>query len=139
MTLTKGAALAFSLAAAGALVQAGVTGSSTVPTASLKTITSRVGSRGTSLVIEATDEPVFFGFYSPDLEGFTGIGHSVEDCLYKAKWGMREFVRLMAERNMNIPLRTEEPMVVIKNSKRGTGSSSAGAMADPADLASSGR
>jgi len=33
-----------------------------------------------SLVIEATDGPEFFGFYSPDLEGFTGIGHSVEDC-----------------------------------------------------------
>ena len=24
------------------------------------------------LIIEATDEPDFFGFYSPDLEGFTG-------------------------------------------------------------------
>jgi len=29
-----------------------------------------------SLVIEATDDPTFFGFYSPDLEGFTGVGHS---------------------------------------------------------------
>ena len=28
-----------------------------------------------SLVIEATDDPSFFGFYSPDLEGFTGVGH----------------------------------------------------------------
>ena len=37
-----------------------------------------------SLVIEATEEPDYFGFYSPDLEGFSGIGHSVEDCLYKA-------------------------------------------------------
>lgn len=27
-----------------------------------------------SLVIEATEEPDYFGFYSPDLEGFTGIG-----------------------------------------------------------------
>ncbi len=27
-----------------------------------------------SLVIEATEEPDFFGFYSPDVEGFTGIG-----------------------------------------------------------------
>ena len=35
-----------------------------------------------SLVIEATDDPTFFGFYSPDLEGFTGVGHSIEDCLY---------------------------------------------------------
>ncbi|MFH1991203.1 MAG: hypothetical protein ABIK98_02190 [Pseudomonadota bacterium] len=40
------------------------------------------------LVIEATEEPDYFGFYSPDLEGFTGIGHSGEDCLFKAKWGM---------------------------------------------------
>jgi hypothetical protein len=28
-----------------------------------------------SLVIEATQEPDFFGFYSPELKGFTGIGH----------------------------------------------------------------
>jgi predicted RNase H-like HicB family nuclease len=34
-----------------------------------------------SLVIEATSDPNFFGFNSPDLEGFTGIGHSIEDCL----------------------------------------------------------
>ena len=32
-----------------------------------------------SLVIEATEEPDFFGFYSPDLQGFTGVGHSIED------------------------------------------------------------
>jgi predicted RNase H-like HicB family nuclease len=38
-----------------------------------------------SLVIEATKEPDYFGFYSPDLEGFAGIGHSIEDCLYEAK------------------------------------------------------
>ena len=42
-----------------------------------------------SLVIEATEEPDYFGFYSPDLEGFLGIGHSVEDCFFKAKWGMK--------------------------------------------------
>lgn len=48
-----------------------------------------------SLVIEATEDPEYFGFYSPDLEGFTGIGHSVEDCLYKAKWGMKEHVALL--------------------------------------------
>jgi hypothetical protein len=32
-----------------------------------------------SLVIEATDDPHFFGFYSPELEGFSGVGGSVED------------------------------------------------------------
>jgi hypothetical protein len=45
-----------------------------------------------SLLIEATDEPDYFGFYSPYLEGFSGIGHSVEDRLYQAKWGMKEYV-----------------------------------------------
>jgi len=70
------------------------------------------------LVIEATDEPDYFGFYSPDLEGFTGIGHSVEDCLYQAKWGMREFVQLLAERNIPIPPRRQEPTVIIMNMKR---------------------
>ena len=39
-----------------------------------------------ALVIEATEDPTFFGSYSPDLEGFTGVGHSVEDCLYQARW-----------------------------------------------------
>jgi hypothetical protein len=47
-----------------------------------------------SLIIEATAEPDYFGFYSPELEGFTGIGHSVEDCLYKAKWGRQENLAL---------------------------------------------
>ena len=48
-----------------------------------------------SLVVEATSEPNYFGFHSPELEGFSGIGHSVEDCLYKAKWGMQEHVALL--------------------------------------------
>jgi predicted RNase H-like HicB family nuclease len=41
-----------------------------------------------AIVIEATPDPNFFSFYSPDLTGFTGVGHSIEDCLYKAKWGI---------------------------------------------------
>jgi predicted RNase H-like HicB family nuclease len=76
------------------------------------------------LVIEATDEPDYFGFYSPDLEGFTGIGHSVEDCLSQAKWGMREFVQIMAERNIPIPPKSEEPTVLIKNARRSEGKTS---------------
>jgi len=50
-----------------------------------------------SLVIEATSDPNFFGFYSPELEGFRGIGHSIEDCLYKAGWGMEEHINLLRE------------------------------------------
>ena len=53
-----------------------------------------------SLVIEATAEPDFFGFYSPDLEGFTGVGHSIEDCLYQAHWGMQEHVTVLREQGV---------------------------------------
>jgi predicted RNase H-like HicB family nuclease len=50
-----------------------------------------------SLVIEATEDPLFFGFYSPDLEGFSGVGHSIEDCLYQSYWAMQEHVELLRE------------------------------------------
>jgi predicted RNase H-like HicB family nuclease len=71
-----------------------------------------------SLVIEATDDPEFFGFYSPELEGFTGIGHSVEDCLYKAKWGILEHINLLKEKGLPIPKENPNPTVIIQNEKR---------------------
>ena len=71
-----------------------------------------------SLVIEATREPDFFAFYSPELEGFTGIGHSVEDCLYKARHGMREHVDLLQERKFPVPPRNDSPTVMIQNERR---------------------
>jgi predicted RNase H-like HicB family nuclease len=71
-----------------------------------------------SLVIEATEDPTFFGFYSPDLEGFTGVGHSIEDCLYKAKWGMEEHIALLKEQGLPIPKENLDPKVVIQNQER---------------------
>lgn len=68
-----------------------------------------------SLVIEATAEPDYFGFYSPELEGFSGIGHSIEDCVYKAKWGMLEHVRLLKERRLRVPAPNSDPQITIKN------------------------
>jgi len=70
-----------------------------------------------SLIIEATEDPAFFAFYSPDLEGFTGVGSSVEDCLYKAKWGMEEHISLLKERGLFVPERNPNPTVTIKNAK----------------------
>jgi predicted RNase H-like HicB family nuclease len=70
-----------------------------------------------SLVIEATEDPTFFGFYSPELEGFTGIGHSVEDCLYQAKWGMEEHRALLKERGLPVPKPTPNPTVTIQNER----------------------
>ncbi len=71
-----------------------------------------------SLIIEATAEPDYFGFYSPDLEGFTGIGHSIEDCMYRAKWGMEEHVTLLKEQGIAIPEPNPHPTVVVQNEER---------------------
>ena len=73
-----------------------------------------------SLVIEATDDPNFFGFYSPDLEGFTGIGHSIEDCLYKARWGMEEHVALMKQQQLSVPESNRNPTITVQNAERVT-------------------
>ncbi len=68
-----------------------------------------------SLIIEATEDPAFFSFYSPDLEGFNEVGSSVEDCLYKAKWGMEEHIELLRVRKMTVPKKSSNPTVTIKN------------------------
>ncbi len=68
-----------------------------------------------SLVIEATEDPAFFGFHSPELIGFTGVGHSVEDCLYQARWGMREHIELLQEQGLPVPPASSDPTVIIRN------------------------
>jgi len=71
-----------------------------------------------SLVIEATDEPDYFGFYSPELEGFTGIGHSIEDCYYKARWGMIEHINLLKGKGLIVPPKNPNPKIIIQNEKK---------------------
>ncbi len=66
-----------------------------------------------SLIIEATDYPNFFGFYSPELEGFTGVGHSIEDCLHKARSGVEEHLKLLAEWNLPVRERNPNPIVTV--------------------------
>ena len=70
-----------------------------------------------SLVIEATDEPDFFGFYSPDLEGFSGVGHSIEDCLYQARHGMTEHVGLLLQQGLPVPSTNPDPRITIQNAR----------------------
>ena len=70
-----------------------------------------------SLIIEATEDPDFFGLYSQELEGFTGVGHSIEDCLYKAKWGMQEHVSLLEQQGLPVPSHNPDPTVVIHNQR----------------------
>ena len=71
-----------------------------------------------SLRVEATEDPNFFGFTSPDVEGFTGVGHSVEDCLYRAKWGMEEHVQIQKEKGLPVPECHPNPTVLIQNEKQ---------------------
>ena len=71
-----------------------------------------------SLIIEATQDPNFFTFYSPDLAGFTGVGNSIEDCLYKAKWGIQEQVALLKEQGLPVPKRNNNPKITIQNEKK---------------------
>ncbi len=71
-----------------------------------------------SLVIEATEDPAFFSFYSPDLEGFTGVGSSIEDCVYKAQWGMEEHIALLKECGLTVPKPNPNPTIIIQNEKR---------------------
>lgn len=71
-----------------------------------------------SLIIEATKEPDYFGFFSPELKGFTGIGHSIEDCVYKAKWGMKEHVELLKEQGLPVPPVVKNPKIIVQNEDR---------------------
>lgn len=71
-----------------------------------------------TLIIEATEEPDYFGFYSPELEGFSGIGSSIEDCIYKARWGMMEHINLLKEQGLPIPTKNPNPKIVIQNEEK---------------------
>ena len=70
-----------------------------------------------ALVIEATDEPDYSGSCSNELEGFTDIEHSVEDCLYKAKWGMKEHVEPLRQERLPVPKPNPDPNIIIQNAK----------------------
>lgn len=71
-----------------------------------------------SLVIEATEDTERFGFYSPELEGVGGYGHSIEDCIYRAKWGMQEQVELMAKKGIPIPPAVPNATITICNREK---------------------
>jgi predicted RNase H-like HicB family nuclease len=68
-----------------------------------------------ALIIEATRDPEFFGFYSPELSGFTGIGHSIEDCVYKARWGMKDHVKLLRRQKLSVPSHNPNPTIIVQN------------------------
>lgn len=72
-----------------------------------------------SLVIESTDDPNFFGFYSPNLEGFTGAGQSIKDCLAKAHVAMKEHIELLKQTGRPVPAISPSAKAIVRNPKRG--------------------
>jgi hypothetical protein len=49
------------------------------------------------------------------LEGFTGIGHWIEDCLYKARCGMADHTQMLLEQGLSVPAPNPNPTIVIQN------------------------
>ena len=70
-----------------------------------------------SLKIEPTKDPDFFCFYSPDLEGFTGTGQSVNDCIAKAGVGITEHVELLLTEGFPVPPENPHPTVTVRDSR----------------------
>lgn len=68
-----------------------------------------------SLIIEATKDKDVFRFHSPELEGLAGTGHSIEDCIYHAKWAMTERVELLKEQGKPVPPTNRHPTILIRN------------------------
>jgi hypothetical protein len=49
------------------------------------------------------------------LEGFTGIGHSIEDCIYKARSGMADHVETLRQQQLPVPEANPNPTITIQN------------------------
>jgi predicted RNase H-like HicB family nuclease len=70
-----------------------------------------------SLIIEPTNDPDFFSFYSPDLEGFTGTGQSVDDCIAKAVNGMTEHLELLLSEGLPVPPENPHSTVTVRDTR----------------------
>ena len=68
-----------------------------------------------SLIIEATDDPAHFTFYSPELEGFSGVALSIEACICSAKSKMAEYVKTLLAEGKAVPATNPHPTVTIMN------------------------
>ena len=42
----------------------------------------------------------------------------MEDCIYKAKWGMEEHVRMLEEEGLPVPKENENPTITIQNEEK---------------------
>ena len=42
----------------------------------------------------------------------------MEDCLFKAKWGMKEHVGLLTHEGLPVPLEKTDPRIIVQNEKK---------------------
>ena len=71
-----------------------------------------------SLTIEATKDPNFYCFYSPDLDGFTGAGVSAQDCVDKARDAIDGFISTMVELGLKVPAPNLNPKLVMETARK---------------------
>ena len=67
-----------------------------------------------NLIIERTDGPLFYRFFSPELQDFEGGGISIDDCLNKATWKMEHHLNTASDLNIVLPPAPEETSIVIR-------------------------
>ena len=60
---------------------------------------------------------MFFGFYSPELEGFSGAGHSIENCLSQARREMKAHVSELRQQGLPVPPVNPDPTITIRNQR----------------------
>ncbi len=64
-----------------------------------------------SLVVEATDDPAFYSYFSPDLPGYTGWGESLVGAVTDALEHMDEYIEFMRESGAEIPPPALNPQI----------------------------
>jgi len=46
------------------------------------------------------------------------VGHSIEDCLFRAKWGMNEHIELLRGQGLPVPPKNPDPKITIQNENK---------------------
>ncbi|MBI1291188.1 hypothetical protein GC173_08070 [bacterium] len=56
-----------------------------------------------TIVIEPTEDPGFFGFFSPDLPGYTGCATSFNEAVIDAINGISEYIDFLRAEGIDVP------------------------------------
>ncbi len=72
-----------------------------------------------NLVIERTEDPLFYRFFSPELPDFEGGGISVDDCLTKARSKMAEHIEKADDLQMILPPPPKDVRISIREGEAG--------------------